>query len=169
MPSLLAGAIYDLNFFMVERPDGWRFSCQYNTDQFERETAERLLAYCENALECAVAHPQRRLSELVLSAPSEARDLLSKLNDTRSLYPRELTLAKLFEAQVMRAPDAAALDCQDRRMTYFQLDAAASRLARHMNARGVAPRSRVAVCLSRCMELPIAVLAILKAGAILVP
>ncbi len=56
MPSLPAGAIYDLNFFMVERPDGWRFSCQYNADQFERETAERLLLYCENALECAVAH-----------------------------------------------------------------------------------------------------------------
>ena len=28
MPSLPAGAIYDLNFFMVERLDGWRFSCQ---------------------------------------------------------------------------------------------------------------------------------------------
>jgi len=24
-----------LNFFMVERTDGWRFSCQYNTDQFD--------------------------------------------------------------------------------------------------------------------------------------
>ena len=95
MPSLPAGAIYDLNFFMVERPDGWRFSCQYNTDQFERETAERLLAYCQNALECAVAHPQRRLSELALSPPSEVRDLLSKLNDTRSLYPRELTLTEI--------------------------------------------------------------------------
>ena len=69
----------------------------------------------------------------------------------------------------MRAPDAAALDCQDRRMTYFELDAAASRLARHMSARGIAPRTKVAVCLGRSMELPIAVLAILKVGATFVP
>jgi hypothetical protein len=50
MPSLPAGAIYDLNFFMVERTDGWRFSCQYNTDQFDGATAERLLGYVRSVL-----------------------------------------------------------------------------------------------------------------------
>lgn len=42
-PSLSPGAIYDLNFFMVGRPDGWRMSLEYNTDLFERQTAETLL------------------------------------------------------------------------------------------------------------------------------
>ena len=59
MPSLPAGAIYDLNLFMVERPDGWRFSCQYNLDQFEGATAERLLAYFES---CSKAPWQTRHS-----------------------------------------------------------------------------------------------------------
>jgi non-ribosomal peptide synthetase component F/thioesterase domain-containing protein len=169
MPSLPAGAIYDLNLFMVERPDGWRFSCQFNTDQFERSTAERLLAYFERLLESAVAHPSQRLSELTLSSPEEARALLAALNDTRTLYPRDLTLAQLFEAQAARAPDAVAVICGDRRLTYADINAAANRFSAYLQHQGVAPGSRVGVCLAPSMELPICLLAILKAGATFVP
>ncbi len=169
MPSLPAGAIYDLNFFMVERPDGWRFSCQFNTDQFERTTAERLLAYFERLLESAVAHPSQRLSELTLCSPEEARALLAALNDTRTLYPRDLTLSQLFEAQAARAPDAVAVICGDRRQTFAEINASAQRFSAYLQHQGVAPGSRVGVCLAPSMELPICLLAILKAGATFVP
>jgi non-ribosomal peptide synthetase component F/thioesterase domain-containing protein len=169
MPSLPAGAIYDLNLFMVERPDGWRFSCQYNTDQFDGTTAERLLAYFERLLESAVAHPSQRLSELTLSSPEEARALLAGLNDTRTLYPRDLTLAQLFEAQATRAPDAVAAICGDRQLSYAEINASASRFSAYLQHQGVAAGSRVGVCLVPSMELPICLLGILKAGATFVP
>ncbi len=51
MPSHSAGALYDLNFFMVERPDGWRASCEYDTALFERSTVEAMLADWRSALE----------------------------------------------------------------------------------------------------------------------
>jgi amino acid adenylation domain-containing protein len=164
MPSLPAGAIYDLNFFMVERPDGWRFSCQFNTDQFESATAERLLLYVQNVLESGVSDPVRRVSELALSVPGEARLLLDKLNDTRTLYPRDLSLAKLFEVQALRAPDAFAVACGDRQLTYAELNASANRVAEYLRQQGVAAGARVAVCLSPSPELPLCILAILKAG-----
>ena len=31
LPSWSAGTLHDLNFFMVERPEGWRLSCEFNT------------------------------------------------------------------------------------------------------------------------------------------
>jgi len=169
MPSLPAGAIYDLNLFMVERPDGWRFSCQYNTDQFERATAERLLGYFEKLLDSAVTNASLRLSELTLSSAGEARLLLAKLNDTRTLYPRELTLGQLFEAQVARAADATAVICGDRHLTYAELNSAANRFSAYLRAQGIAKGSRVGVCLPTSIELPICLLAILKAGATYVP
>jgi non-ribosomal peptide synthetase component F/thioesterase domain-containing protein len=169
MPSLPAGAIYDLNLFMVERPDGWRFSCQYNTDQFERATAERLLAYFEKLLDGAVANASLRLSELTLSTADEARLLLARLNDTRTLYPRELTLGQLFEAQVGRAPDATAVTCGERHLTYAEMNAAANRFSAYLRAQGIAKGSRVGVCLPTSIELPICLLGILKAGATYVP
>jgi amino acid adenylation domain-containing protein len=169
LPSLPAGAIYDLNLFMVERPDGWRFSCQYNTDQFEGATAERLLTYFQRVLESAVANPSLRLSELKLSPPDEARTLLAKLNDTRTLYPRDLTLGQLFEAQVARAPDAVAVVCGERHLTYAEVNASANRFSAYLQGEGITPGSRVGVCLLTSMELPICLLAILKAGATYVP
>ena len=165
MPSLPAGAIYDLNFFMVERPDGWRFSCQCNTDQFDEATATRMLAYIENLFDDAVAHPHRRVSELSLCAPGEPRSLLYKLNDTRALYPRDLSLMQLFEAQVARAPEAVAIVCDDQQLTYADLDERADRVAQYLRAHGVAAATTVGVCLPRSLELPIALLGVLKAGA----
>jgi non-ribosomal peptide synthetase component F/thioesterase domain-containing protein len=164
MPSLPAGAIYDLNFFMVERPDGWRFSCQFNTDQFESATAERLLLYVQNALESGVSDPSRRVSELAVSVPGEARLLLDKLNDTRTLYPRDLSLAKLFEVQALRAPDAFAVTCGDRQLTYAEFNASANRVAEYLRQQGVAAGARVGVCLSASPELPLCIIAIIKAG-----
>jgi non-ribosomal peptide synthetase component F/thioesterase domain-containing protein len=165
MPSLPAGAIYDLNFFMVERPDGWRFSCQFNTDQFESATAERLLAYVQNALESGVADPERRVSELELSKPGEARLLLDKLNDTRTLYPRDLSLAKLFDVQALSSPDALAVVCGDRQLTYGELNASANRIAEYLRQQGVVAGARVGICLRPSLELPLFILAIIKAGA----
>ena len=169
MPSLPAGAIYDLNLFMVERPDGWRFSCQYNTDQFERGTAERLLAYFEKLLDSAVGNASQRLSELTLASGDEARQLLAKLNDTRTLYPRDLTLGQLFEAQVARAPEAIAVISGDRNLTYAEVNAAANRFSAYLQLQGIAPGSRVGVCLPASIELPICWLGIVKAGATFVP
>ena len=165
MPSLPAGAIYDLNFFMVERPDGWRFSCQYHTDQFEAATAERLLGYYQNVLESAVADPTQRLAALSLCGPNESRLLLGKLNDTRRLYPRDLTLSKLFEAQAERAPHAIAVICGERQLTYSELNASAGRFSTYLRQHGVVADSTVAICLHRSMELAICMLAVLKAGA----
>ena len=165
MPSLPAGAIYDLNFFMVERPDGWRFSCQFNTDQFESATAERLLAYVQSALESGVADPERRVSELNLCGPGEARLLLDKLNDTRTLYPRDLSLAKLFEVQALSSPETPAVSHGERQMNYGELNTAANRVAEYLRQQGVTSGARVGICLRPSLELPLAILAVLKAGA----
>ncbi|CEF48410.1 unnamed protein product [uncultured bacterium] len=64
VPSRSPGAIYDLNFFMVERAVGWRASCEYNTDLYEASTVNRLLTQFQALLEGIAADPSRRLSEI---------------------------------------------------------------------------------------------------------
>jgi thioesterase domain-containing protein len=64
IPSKSPGAIYDLNFFMVERADGWRASCEYNTDLYEAASINRLLAQFQALLEGIVADPSTRISEI---------------------------------------------------------------------------------------------------------
>jgi thioesterase domain-containing protein len=64
IPSKSAGAIYDLYFFMVERAEGWRLSCEYNTDLYTAESVEEMLAHFRNILQGIAREPDRRLSEL---------------------------------------------------------------------------------------------------------
>jgi thioesterase domain-containing protein len=71
IPSKSAGAIYDLYFFMVERAEGWRLSCEYNTDLYEPATVEQMLTHFRSILHSIADNPSRTFSELVSSAISD--------------------------------------------------------------------------------------------------
>ncbi len=84
-------------------------------------------------------------------------------------YAREASLPALF-AEVARAhPHLPALEWGDETVSYGELDARASRLARRLQAAGVRPGSRVGVSLERSPALVTAMLAVLEAGASYVP
>jgi hypothetical protein len=63
VPSKSPGAIYDLNFFMVRRSDGWRLSCEYDVDLYDGTTVNRLIAQLRYLLTQVAANPDRHISE----------------------------------------------------------------------------------------------------------
>jgi non-ribosomal peptide synthetase component F/thioesterase domain-containing protein len=67
MPSKSQGALYDLNFFMVEREAGWRLSLEYNTDLYSGKTAQQMLGDFRGLLEAIASNPNRRLSEFSMA------------------------------------------------------------------------------------------------------
>ncbi|MEU1422774.1 amino acid adenylation domain-containing protein [Kitasatospora sp. NPDC005751] len=79
------------------------------------------------------------------------------------------TLHGRFEEQARQTPDAVAVRCGARELTYGELDARADRLARHLAAAGLEPGGRAAVALGRGTEVFVALLAVLKAGGAYVP
>src|SRR5262249_50885441 len=79
------------------------------------------------------------------------------------------TLHGLFESQVRRAAQALAVGCGDERLTYRQLDQRARALAQRLKQSGVSRGSLVGLCAERSVDLAVAVLAIVKAGAAYVP
>ena len=67
-----------------------------------------------------------------------------------------------------RFPDKAALICDNRRLTYAEIEARANRLAHALIAHGVQRGDRVAVFLPNSVETVVAIFAILKAAAVFV-
>jgi thioesterase domain-containing protein len=61
IPSPLPGALYDLNFILVEREEGWRLTCEYHRDLYDEATASELVARYESLAEALLASPTERL------------------------------------------------------------------------------------------------------------
>jgi amino acid adenylation domain-containing protein len=164
----LHAAKLDLTLEVAEESDGLLLSFEYATDLFEAATIERLAGHFQSLLVGAAAEPGRRLSELPLLTSVE-REQLAAWNATLEPRPAGATLHRLFEAQAARTPDAVAVIAAEGTLTYRELDARSNRLARHLVAMGAGIESRVGLFLERSLEMVVALLGVLKAGAAYVP
>lgn len=70
----------------------------------------------------------------------------------------------LVEEQAIRTPHAVAVARDGESLTYGELNRGANRLARRLQRLGVGPEKVVGVCAGRTLDLPLALLAVLKAG-----
>jgi amino acid adenylation domain-containing protein len=94
---------------------------------------------------------------------------VTEWNDTRSDFPRDKCIQQLFESQVEKNPDAVAVVCEDRRLTYRELNARANQLARHLRSLGVGPDVFVGICVERSLEMIVGLMGIVKAGGAYLP
>ncbi|MGW1715504.1 amino acid adenylation domain-containing protein [Streptomyces sp. NPDC002156] len=164
----------DLTFNLGERlasdgsPAGIEGILQYSADLFDRRTAEELAARLERLLRAALADPDRPVGTLDILGPEERRRLLVEFNDTARDVP-ETPFHRMFEARAVETPDAVAVTDAHTNLTYRQLDVRADRLAQALVSVGAGPGRVVAFSLPRSVDLAVAVLAVLKAGAAYLP
>ena len=162
-------AKYDLTVFLWESAHGLHGFIEYATDLFGAATIRRMRDHLQTLLQGAVAHPERRLSQLPLLTGAERRQLLIGWNDTGAEYEPITCVQELFETQAERAPEAIAVALEGRHLTYRELNRQANRLAHRLRARGVGPDVLVGLCLERSLEMVVGMLGILKAGGAYMP
>ncbi|MFJ6611195.1 amino acid adenylation domain-containing protein [Streptomyces sp. NPDC091289] len=169
-------AKFDLGFILSEHheadngPAGLLGMLEYSTDVFRKDTAERLVSQLVRVLAQVSTAPDRRIGEADLLAPAERVRLLE---EWAGAEPGEGlgagSVQAAFAAQVVRSPDAVAVRCAGRELSYRELDERANRLANRLVGLGVGPEAPVAVLMERSVDLVAALLAVLKAGAFYLP
>jgi thioesterase domain-containing protein/acyl carrier protein len=107
LPSRSPGAIYDMNFFMVERVEGWRWSCEFNTDLYSPETVERMLDSFQGFLRGIVENPERRVADFQLSELSQNQCIVDQ-RQVRSHIEADLT--KIWEELLSVRPISRTAD-----------------------------------------------------------
>jgi amino acid adenylation domain-containing protein len=153
---------------LVVPGDRLKIKIQYARDLFDPAAMTELAGRLASLLEAVVADPQVRAGAVNLLTPGEREQVLTGWNDTAVAVP-EASLPELVAAQVARRPDAVAVVCGERQVTFAQLNAQANRLAQVLVARGAGPEKLVAVAMPRSAELVMALLAVLKTGAAYLP
>ena len=94
---------------------------------------------------------------------------IRRWNQTVTNYPREKTVAQLFEEIVAVHPDSVAVEFEKERLTYSELNVRANRVAHRLRKMGVGPETMVGCCIDRSLEMIVAFIGILKAGGAYVP
>jgi amino acid adenylation domain-containing protein len=159
----------DLQLDMVIHEGRLFGAYEYASDLFDHTTIERIHEQLVEVLNSILADEGRSVRELPMRSAAHDRILLNVWNNTRVDHDRHACLHQLFERSAAQKPDAEAFIIGEQTFSYRDIDQRANQLARLLALRGVRPGDRVAVCLDRTVEMPVAIAAVLKAGAAYVP
>jgi len=162
-------AQFDLSLEIAEAVDGLVATAEYNTDLFEAETIRRLLGHYRTLLESAVADAGQRVSELRLFDEGERRQL-SEWNATRRAYEwSDGGAAAHVHRRALQQGQNVAVECKGRTVSYAELNRQANQLAHYLTRVGVRKGACVGLYAERSIETCVALLGILKIGAVYVP
>ncbi|WP_410874020.1 amino acid adenylation domain-containing protein [Nocardia sp. A7] len=176
LPGISVGALdartaeakFDLLLTVREQQDngGMHAEFTYATDLFDAKTVRSFGARFARLLAAVAADPDLAVGDIALLDPAELR---AHTTFAGPAAEPARTLAQLMDDAVRANPTGIALRGDGRGFTYTELDAAANQLARGLIARGAGPEVAVAVAIRRSVESVLAVWAIARTGAVIVP
>ncbi len=162
-------AKFDLTLEIVEQNGGLYCQFEYSSDLFERSTIQRMALHFQNLMSSAVEDPASPISKFNMLSASERKQIIFDWNGTAAEYSKDMTLARAFEDQVRRTPEAIALREGVHILTYHELDRRANQVARALIERGVRPEMPVGVYMKRSIDAIAALLGVIKVGSPYVP
>lgn len=160
---------FDLFLNMVESSEGLEIYCDYNTDLFDDATIARWLRSYEALLLAFTDDASRPLSQLPMLSASDRDTLLYSWNATAAEYPRTKCVHQIIDEQALRTPEAVAASFESDCISYRELSFKSNQLAHWLRYNGAGAGTLVGISIEPSLEMLIAILGVLKAGAAYVP
>lgn len=168
LPVFQPAAAQDLALWFLEGSDGLVGGLNFNTDILLRETAELLKQRYLSLLEGIASGPSTRVHELLAIDPRETA-LLAEWNATSAPVPDTQEISAYLQPAFAANAARIAVLQDDEAISYAQLDAQATRIARALQSRGVGENSLVGLHLQRTPQMLAALLGVLRSGAAYLP
>ncbi|ACK73921.1 amino acid adenylation domain protein (plasmid) [Gloeothece citriformis PCC 7424] len=141
----------------------------YSRDLFDGETIARLMTHFRNLLTAIAQNPQQSVAFIPFLTSQEQQQLLKERNNTQRDYGCNKCIHQLVEEQAALNPEAIALVFENQSLTYSQLNAKANQLAHYLRELGIKTETLIGLSAERSLDMIIALLGILKAGAAYLP
>lgn len=159
-------AKFDITLYAPEKDGVIELAMVYNADLFVESRMTAMLDQFAYLLAQITEKPQARIGEYSLVLPP-MRELLP--DPTESLDDRwEGAIHELFSERARITPEKLAVLDPDDTWTYRDLDQRSAQLANYLVANGIRPKDIVAIYAHRSSPLVLALLGVLRAGAVFV-
>ena len=148
---------------------GYRLNLCHLPSRYSEQAALVLLEQFQSLLLDALTNPGKPLAELSLQSPSFTATLAALQAPVDVAALPFTSVPASFDACAAQFPEHLALRDHSGPLSYAQLQARSSQLARYLRAQGVGREDRVALYLDRSSQMVLAMLAVLKSGAAFIP
>ena len=161
---------FDLSLEVLPTDNGFNLNFEYATCLFEDSFIKDLSEHYLNILNNILENISIKISDIDMFSKDESLKILYDFNDTYLDYPKNLTIAKLFEEQVEKSPESIAIVFGNKKITYKELNNKANSLAHFLrNNKNVSRNDLVGIMCNRSIEMIVSILAVLKAGGAYIP
>ena len=161
--------VFPLTIAVTADADKFSLDCSYRRRAFDPAVVAQFARHLAEVRRQVIEFPERTVAEAELLDADE-RDRVAALGrPSRVLRTEPACIHRRVAERALAQPDALALTDDRQRLSYAELDARAKRMAQGLRSLGVRDGDRVGTCLERSAELVVALLAVLKAGAVYVP
>ena len=151
---------------------GGRLNCdwEYNPKLFSSSTIGALASAFEVLLSHITVSPESPVLSLPLVSVAQRQHMQQKARaDRQTTIDPSSSISGTFESFARKSPDAPAIISEQGTLSYAELNAKANQLAHYLIQQGVEPGELVGVSFTRCPDLIVSILAILKVGGAYVP
>lgn len=159
---------FDFELHMTEAGGalvGW---LQFDVELFRPSTARTFTECFQQLLASVTTDARQRIATLNLLDVGQQR-LLAACNRTERQWPAADGIAGVFRSIVQRLPNATAVRCNGRALTFQELDRESNRVANWLQQAGAQPQQLVGLCVPRSLNMLVALLGIIKAGCVYLP
>lgn len=172
--DIVKQARFELNIAMNLKDGCFEFEWSFNEGDFEKNYIDNIANQVKNLADnlVSLSHNKSSVESISLNLwhvhTNETYEKLTQIN--RLSNPTvDQCLHQLVEEQVEKSPDKIALVFENESLTYAELNSAANRLANYLKVNIHSTEEKIAICLHRSLDIAVAELAVLKAGAAFVP
>ncbi|KTD46057.1 non-ribosomal peptide synthase [Legionella quinlivanii] len=162
-------AKYDLTLTVRESSEELQLGWTYDTNLFDASTIERMAAHFNILLSSVLSDPDESVFDVNMISTLERHQLLTEWAGSAINFTPNKCVHEIFEAIVCQHPHSKAIFTDSISLSYEALNSYANGLAHDLLAANVTPGDVVPVMMETGIEIPLAYLAIMKAGAIFAP
>ncbi|PTX61370.1 non-ribosomal peptide synthase protein (TIGR01720 family)/amino acid adenylation domain-containing protein [Kordia periserrulae] len=161
---------FQYNIEVIPSARGIRVDINYNTYRFDTAFIKNTLQHLKNIAAAFVANPTEKIADVDYISEEEKQQLHHNLSGVEIHTNDTTTVIDLFEQQAMTTPESVALQYEEKQHTYAELQKMSTAYAAFLQQEHQIDKGDVVgIYLNHSDWTLVAILGILKAGAVFVP